>query len=120
MPVKNTCDCHNPPGGRVVCEPDQMAICIVLNGHPWQECRNPPSIEGTAAVVLVNWALTEVIGSYRANDASIDGSELQMLLAGTFERDSGEMVTFALPEGIRSAVRTLVQRFQARRIAEAY
>jgi hypothetical protein len=106
MTVSNSCDCPNPPGGRAVCAPHQVAICIVLDGVARQECHNPPS--STDATLLVNWALTKVIGTARLPDEGINASDLQTLLAGNFERRTGERVTYAFPATVTEAIHRLL------------
>lgn len=104
MPVKNVCSCPNPPGGTVTCEPDQMAICIVLDGEARRECQDPPL--GSSHAELVDWAVQQVTEgrvSFQTREA-----DLLMLTSGSFERPDGSLVTFALPEGIRDAVSLLV------------
>lgn len=113
MPVSNSCDCPNPPGGRVVCEPDQIAICIVKDGVALQQCHNPPS--ATSATAIVNWTLTEITGVLHAADAKVDLPALQMLMAGTFDRESGEKVTFSCPESVRQAIQTKMAELNVQR-----
>jgi hypothetical protein len=98
MPIKSICDCDNPPGGRVECEPHQMAICIVLNGVAHTECRTPP--QGGNAIAWGNWALSQVTRETRAPDATISLSDLQTLRRGRFRDPKGAVITFALPEGM--------------------
>lgn len=38
---KNICQCPNPPGGQVVCEAHQIAICRVKNGVIESQCMTP-------------------------------------------------------------------------------
>jgi hypothetical protein len=43
MPVNsNTCKCPKPPGGQVICEPNQVAICRIKNGELETLCITPP------------------------------------------------------------------------------
>jgi hypothetical protein len=107
MPVKNICDCHNPPGGSVVCEAHQMAICIVINGVARRECHDPPSTGN--ATRLVNWALSHITGRDRAPEAAVSTTELRALDRGQVEVEFSQraFVTFALPENVVAAVRTL-------------
>lgn len=41
--AQNACDCPHPPGGRVVCGPNQFAICRVEGGRVHSECHDVPS-----------------------------------------------------------------------------
>jgi len=106
MPVKNICNCHEPPGGQVTCEPHQMAVCMVLNGVVTRGCKDPPS--SGDAKLLANWALAQVIGTERQPDYFVGRGEVETLESGRFERGDGAIVTFALPENIAIAVRTLI------------
>ena len=118
MSVNNTCDCPNPPGGRAVCEPTQIAMCIVKDGQARQECHTPPT--SSNATVVVNWTLTTITGIHHTNDIQVDVSSLQMLLQGTYERSSGELVTFALPQALLQTIQaTIAQMSQATRGASA-
>lgn len=105
MPVKNTCDCHDPPGGQVVCEPHQMAVCSVFNGVARRECKDPPSVGGDAA--LLNWALAHITGSPREPQAAIDYEDLHILSDNRVVRSNGAVVTFALPEEVALALQRL-------------
>jgi len=104
MPVRRICNCHNPPGGTVTCEPHQTAMCFVLDGEARRECYDtPPS--GTHAE-LVDWAvaqITEGSVSFQTREA-----QLLMLSQGYLERPDGTIVTFALPDSIQNAVASLV------------
>jgi len=114
MPVKNVCDCPNPPGGTFSCEPHQMAICFVLDGRVRRECRDQP-LSGSHAD-LVNWAvdlITEGRVSFKTREV-----ELLMLSQGSFERLDGARITFTLPEGIQSAVATLAGEVMKTQVKE--
>lgn len=105
MPVRNVCDCHNPPGGSVVCEPHQMALCIVINGVARRECLDPPPTADAAG--LVNWALSHITGRRLALGATVDDSVLHLLREGRLELSNDAIATFALPERITAAIRDL-------------
>ena len=103
MPVRRVCDCPKPPGGSVACEPQQMPLCIVLNGEARGMCLDPPTPASHA--ILVDWAMQQITGElvrFQTREA-----ELLMLDRGIFERPDGAVVTFSLPESIRSAVHAL-------------
>lgn len=114
MPVKNICDCHNPPGGRAVCEPHQMAFCVVINGVARRECLDPPRAE---SATLARWALSHVLG-YRYT-GTIDSYDLQVLTHGVFERADGAIVTFTLPEFVKRAVQSLIAEIEEEGEGEA-
>ena len=107
MAVKNVCDCPDPPGGRVECEPHQMAACAIVDGVAQRVCLDPPS--GGGARELVNWALQEITGVSRSPTDRIEGAELQTLLGNRFVRSSGAVVTFSLPETVVNAVELLME-----------
>lgn len=110
MGLKNTCNCPQPPGGRAICEPHQLAICRVRNGQAHAQCMNPPSTpSGPLAVETVtdlsNWALSLVTGDDRPPSQAVSEHELRMLLAGTFDDDErGERITFSIPESLAEAI----------------
>jgi len=105
MPTKNICEFPDRSGGHVGCEPNQMALCRVLNGIAHGECLNPPpSASGRA---LVNWALSRITGTWHSTSATIPDFELETLEAGKFKRAGGAIVTFALPDHIKSAIAKL-------------
>jgi hypothetical protein len=111
MPVSNSCDCPNPPGGRAVCEPYQVALCIIEGGVARQECHTPPGAVEPGP--LINWSISTISGVYRDSSSQIELPELQMLLGNSFQRNSGETVTFALTSKILDEVQTLIIRLTA-------
>ncbi len=113
-PMPNTCNCHNPPGGQVTCESHQMAICIVRNGVAQYKCLDPPgtspfhrfvrslTLRGpVTSAELLNWALGKILGSHRG---AVAKAQFHILLDDKYERRDGTVVTFSLPESIRSAL----------------
>jgi WD40 repeat protein len=115
--LKNTCECPNPPGGRAVCEPYQMAICRVRSGVAVTECLDPPSgsfIGGKDKdLVLVKWALSKITEQDRQviDDENVNRSRLATLLSGrAYLASSDELVTFNLPEIITVGVWNLIDR----------
>jgi hypothetical protein len=105
MPVKNICDCDNPPGGQAVCEPHQMAVCLVLKGVARRECLSPPRTGNR--LTLINWAWTQVDGVPRPSNAVIHSAQLGILKTGKLVRNDGAIVNFALPKSIVRAVTEL-------------
>jgi hypothetical protein len=99
MAVKNICKFHDLSGGYIACEPNQMALCRVLNGIAQGECWNPPL--SAAGRALVNWALSKIVGKWHSSNTTVPAVQLQMLEAGKFKRAGGAMVRFALPERIK-------------------
>lgn len=51
----NRCNCPQPPGGHVVCDVDQLAICRVENGNVQTMCLTPPRTN--SSLFLVHWCL---------------------------------------------------------------
>jgi len=105
MPVKNICECHNPPGGSVKCEPHQLAICIVNNGVATKECKDPPSGMGnlsslspSATKRYLNWALSQITGKERQLSDQITSDDRIILTRGWYDNEvTGERITFSLP-----------------------
>jgi hypothetical protein len=94
--ARNVCDCPSPPGGRAVCEIDQLAICRVVNGAAETQCIDPPDeLTGNS---LRNWLLERITGRSRAHNAPITGEDAFILSSGHyFDRRRVMEVTFALP-----------------------
>jgi hypothetical protein len=92
-------------GTHAVCEPDQMAICRVLNGIAQGECVSPPSSANSRA--LANWALSKITGRWHPISANVPDIELTILEKGKFKRAGGTIVTFALPDRIKTAIAEL-------------
>ncbi|CAH1044900.1 hypothetical protein HPTD01_3378 [Halomonas sp. TD01] len=107
MPVKNICDCDNPPGGQITCEPHQMAVCGVIDGVVRRECVDPPSGPNTPTE-LANWALTQIVGRWRLGDQTVSTVDLYTLEAGAYRAPNGDSVNFVLPTHLQEAVRELL------------
>jgi hypothetical protein len=115
MPVRRSCDCENPPGGRVDCDENQMAVCIVENGVVRSRgCHTPVTIDD--ALALVNWALSVITGKQRHPAQEILPERLLGLARGRmeFDGDAGgvRIVTFSLPPTVTSAVAAVRQRLR--------
>lgn len=82
----NICDCPDPPGGIVICEPDQLAICRIKSGHLRSECKGPPQLlrPGLNRAVYFNWALAEITEEERRVHALIDDREWKILREGVY------------------------------------
>ena len=106
MAVKNICDCDNPPGGRVVCEPHQMAVCGFINGVEVRECFDPPS--GGPASLIVNWALGKILGAQRAPNDPISATDIPMLTQEKYISLNGELVKFKLPQQVSDAMKAML------------
>ena len=101
--MSNSCNCPNPPGGKVTCAPDQLAICRVKGGITESECVDRPShiVQATVDVrqiLLYNWALSVITGVERGGHASISASDSAIVSQVRYENPTtGEVVTFSLP-----------------------
>ena len=99
---KNICDCPMPPGGRAICEPDQLAICRIKNGHPQTECQDPPAPLGRniSARDYLEWALTEITDKVRLPvGRGLSRSQIAMLQDGVYRDPStGKDTTFRIPD----------------------
>lgn len=104
----NSCDCPNPPGGRVTCRADQLAICRVKDGKTEGECVDKPAIRQSASPpikdrMLKNWALAAIKREERAPLAEIDFVDDEILRSGAYyDFRTGEKVTFSLPAELKA------------------
>ena len=110
MPVRNICDCPNPPGGNIACAPHQMALCGVINGILHRECLEPPV--NVSPLILVNWAAEQITGRITAAD-KIDISTLQLLKDGRYIQSNMAVVKFVLPESIKEAINAVESLMEA-------
>lgn len=95
-----------PPGGQVVCEPHQMAVCIIQNGQARQQCLDP--IKTNSSTALVNWAISQITGELKFFQAPITNQEIAFLTQG--QHSTMELnVTFSLPESVKNALREVIQ-----------
>lgn len=103
--MSKICPCPHPPGGQIVCEDNQFAMCAFQDGKKIGGCLNIPDAiaiiggrrERTTAVV--NWVLSELTGMYRSAGDEVNESELEMLRSQSMARD-GTVVHFSLPASI--------------------
>jgi hypothetical protein len=99
------CDCPNPPGGKISCNPNQLAICRVKDGKVTGQCIDPPTflkvgakIDARETLRLNNWALTIITGIQRPSAQFVSVADLKMLNDGTyFNPSTDEDITFTLP-----------------------
>lgn len=104
--MSNVCNCPTPPGGQVVCEPRQMAVCIIENGIARHQCLDP--INDRDPFALVNWALSEVTGEPRNSFTRVTGEDLKILIDGNY-RTARLRATFSLPDKIKYAVDFIIR-----------
>ena len=102
--MSNRCNCPNPPGGVVICENNQMALCVIQHGEIIQRCINPPQ-QGTP-VEIVNWTLVKIMSEKRALSKPVEQYLVTMLKSGSYRSDKRN-VTFSLPPIIQNAVEEL-------------
>jgi len=57
----NTVECPNPPGGRVTCDYDQVAVCLVDRGEIIGLCLTIPS-DLSSSQQIVDWVLFQQLG----------------------------------------------------------
>src|SRR6266481_6604605 len=98
----NSCECPRPPGGRVNCGPDQLAICRVRDGEVRGECIDPPAsyLKQPRIHTLSrnNWVLSIITGIKRAPRQALSDKDEMTLSSGRYRNPrSGEIVTFSLP-----------------------
>lgn len=102
--MSNSCDCPNPPGGRVTCNNNQLAICRVKNGVPEMCCVDlPTSIDNINDQAERNAAINAWVYKYvTEQDISrrdaMGSNVVQFLHSGQFiNRETGEMIRFRAP-----------------------
>ena len=97
--AENSCDCPTPPGGRIQCEDQQVAICRVREGKVYGQCKTPPkgSSEG---VPLRVWILSELLETQIQPQDLERRQELRQILSeGKYTNPkTREVVTFRLPK----------------------
>src|SRR5688572_19629807 len=104
--MSNTCHCPTPPGGQVVCETHQLAVCIIEDGQARMQCLDP--IKTDNSLTLVNWALSQITGEVRAQFSIIDNRETSLLAQGRYWVLNKE-VTFSLPPKLKDAVQEVMR-----------
>src|SRR5262245_28442123 len=101
----NSCDCPKPPGGRVVCNDTQLAICRVKDGVPEMQCVDLPKklgaigdpVERNAAIRA--WAFKMVTGRTPSQYDLLSGALDRLLKAGIYvDPKKGTKVRFAVPD----------------------
>jgi len=105
--MSRICNCPNPPGGQVICDNDQLAMCSFENGEVVSGCFSRPANLLTIPSLNVrvqagrNWALSLVTGTRRAYDQPIQYDELALLRSGTYTHSgTGKIVNFTLPKDL--------------------
>jgi hypothetical protein len=104
--MSNVCNCPNPPGGKVTCSDNQLAMCGYKDGQVVGGCYDRP--EAVASITerteqnlaLANWALSEILGISRSLEDSIEPDLVTMLRSGRFENEAGEILNFKVPRDL--------------------
>ena len=92
---KNTCNCPVPPGGVVVCEENQLAICRVVGGRMASECHDRPTPSGN--LEFSNWVLSKVTDTWRDPRQLLSPVDLDILANGRYDDPSTQTsVTFVV------------------------
>ena len=105
--MSNTCICPKPPGGKVTCNIDQLAICGLRDGQIISGCFDRPphtadiQDEDQKNYVLSNWVLSEITGTSRSDYEIIEPQEFEMLQSGQYvNARTGETIRFAAPPDV--------------------
>jgi hypothetical protein len=108
----NTCNCPDPPGGTVVCNENQLAICRVIAGRPFYECRDV-NIDGivqkqggqlfltATAISTVQNVIFYITKTPRKFNNTISNEEKLMLLSGRHKLNELITITFTLPKAMK-------------------
>lgn len=110
---KNICECPTPPGGRAVCEADQLAICRIKDGDPETYCLDPPLSVRVAGMLgidrdsYLNWALSEITGAHRSLGAEMNNADRMILAQGIYEDpETGDTIKFRIPDSVMKKTST--------------
>lgn len=106
---QNICDCPDPPGGRIVCAADQLAICRVKNEKILSGCFGPPfsipNFGGLSApdrLRYLNWALIQITGDRRGSQQALTYDDMNILQSNLYDDPkTGERISFRLPPMLR-------------------
>jgi hypothetical protein len=94
----NTCDCEDPPGGRVTCPEGHHAVCRVRRGEAQGFCLSPPA--QAVGLELAAWFCSQLLEREVTAGEVMASPQLQAALAdGRFvNHDTGDVFTFSFPE----------------------
>ncbi|MCZ4408345.1 hypothetical protein O3Q51_05965 [Cryomorphaceae bacterium 1068] len=99
----NVCECPNPPGGTVICEPDQLAICHVKDGKAIQRCLDP--VDSMNPYVIINWTLNRILDrEFKPRSKRTIKKYIKRLEAGNLTTIGGTKVSFSLPKTVQKAL----------------
>ena len=105
--MSNTCRCPTPPGGRVSCRSDQLAVCGYRDGQFISGCFDRPDQiafipKDVRRLAIANWVLTVLTGASREAHQSIDQEQINMLEAGQYSTPDS-LLRFSLPRDLQFA-----------------
>jgi hypothetical protein len=94
-----TCECPTPPGGKVTCPDNNLAMCVVKDGKATSNCAPIPEAVKKNQEALDAWVLTKVL-KRKIEPADAKKEEHQAILKkGRYEnKTTGEVITFRLPK----------------------
>ena len=105
--MSNICKCPSPPGGTIQCSDEQLAICGYRDGQIVSGCFDRPARVRTISdnnernVALANWALSQIVGVTRSDDAPLGDRFCAMLATGHHRNEeTGEVIKFSLPKDL--------------------
>jgi hypothetical protein len=91
---KTTLDC---PAGPVICDANEMAICIVENGKQTSACIPILATLRADPLGRDNWTLEQITRRKRAPHQKITDEERDILRAGEYSPRPGVVVRFKVP-----------------------
>lgn len=90
--------CDSPPGGRIICERQQAAVCTVKEGQVYGQCSTPG--RGMTPDDIRVWILSAIFGrEVKVNEIRENPEYQRAVIQGRVERE-GARFRFALPEQI--------------------
>ena len=96
---QNVAPCDDPPGGEMVCERGQLAICRVRNGKAVGSCSTPSqSILESGSLAFENWVLSVVTQTARHQSRRITRNDREILDSGSYLAHDGTTVRFRPPD----------------------
>lgn len=92
--MANICRCPSPPGGMVVCSPNQIAICSIKDGQIQSGCIDV--IRSTNKLTILNFTLSTITRKRRYRQQQLTSIDVRILRSGKYTNSLME-VTFKLP-----------------------
>jgi len=105
--MSNVCICPKPPGGKVICSDDQLAMCGYQNGEITSGCFDRPGAihaimdQKEKNLAVANWVLSKITGVDRSTYEPIEPGLVGLLRSGEY-RDAvtGSVLRFGLPKDL--------------------